>query len=92
MSASNVIVIILSMISLLLSICASWVAQMALKEEMKTRAKAKALETSRIEVSLKDIAIQMRALPKEHGQAVFLVKAKRTYQNTKSDRNSQLAV
>lgn len=83
MNTSNVIVIVLSIISLLFSTFASCIAHIVSKEK-------RIKKMSRIKVQLEEIESQLRTLPEEHGEVFFTVNAQRTLYNPKSATNSEL--
>ena len=84
MDILNIILVVLSVISFLFSILAFCATKMALKTTTRVKAKAKALEMSRVEVPLEEIMGQLRALPQEHGDIVLMVHAKRVSKDVPS--------
>ena len=85
MSVSDIVVIVLALISLLFALLAKILAQKALEEARKIAANEKALEMSHVEVpqeSLDEIAIQLKKLPKDSTTKIINVKGTRKFPNS----------
>ena len=85
---SNVILIIFSVVSVLVSVVVSFFASIVSKERQQMKLEEKIREMSKIEVSqesINKIGAQLKVLPKNDGQKIIQVEAKRIYPDTGTD-------
>lgn len=95
MSISNVVLITLSIISLLVSIIATFFANIVSKEiqqmkqeEKRLKLEEEILKTAKIEVSqesLNKIGVQLKMLPKNYEPKIIEVEGKRRFSSTGTD-------
>ena len=88
MSSSNVVLIILSIVSVLASIVTTFFASIVSKERQQMKLEEQIRKMSKIEVSqesLNKIGAQLKALSKNNEQKIIRVEGKRIFPSTGTD-------